>query len=127
MALLAATATGIVRLSAADEPAVASSVLEGADVRCLAVDPVEPSRVYAGTQGAGVIRSDDGGLTWRGASLTGLVVKALAVSACLPGLVYAGTKPPRLFRSADGGRSWRECEAFAQMRRWWWWQPAEKP
>ena len=86
--------------------------------------------VYAGSlliagstcsTGVAVNRSDDGGLTWRGASLTGLVVKALAVSACLPGLVYAGTKPPRLFRSADGGRSWRECEAFAQMRRWWWW------
>jgi hypothetical protein len=93
----------------------------------LAVDPLEPTRVFAGTQGGGVLRSDDGGLSWSSIGLAGLVVKALSVSPAAPGLVYAGTKPPRLFRSADRGRSWSECEAFARMRRWWWWQPAEKP
>jgi hypothetical protein len=39
------------------------NLLPGTDVRCLSVDPLDTSRVYAGTQGAGVLRSDDGGRT----------------------------------------------------------------
>jgi photosystem II stability/assembly factor-like uncharacterized protein len=34
------------------------------DVRALAIDPLVPSRIYAGTGDAGVFRSTDGGLAW---------------------------------------------------------------
>lgn len=127
MALLAATAAGIVRVPTETAAPVATSVLGGVDVRCLAVDPRKPTHVYAGTQGDGVLRSDDAGRTWNPAGLDGVVVKALSVSGGAPGVVYAGTKPPRLYRSADGGTSWEECAGFARMRRPWWWQPAERP
>ena len=53
---------------------------QGLDIRCLAADPAHPQIVYAGTQGQGVLRSDDGGFSWQPAGLTGRIIKSLAVS-----------------------------------------------
>ena len=53
-------------------------LLNDHDVRCLAADPLNPRVIYAGTQGKGVLRSDDGGKTWRSVGLAGQIVKALA-------------------------------------------------
>jgi len=39
-----------------------------ADISTLAIDPEQPSRLYAGTTGQGLFRSDDGGASW---TLTG--------------------------------------------------------
>jgi photosystem II stability/assembly factor-like uncharacterized protein len=94
------------------------------DVRSLAA---QDERVYAGTQGSGVFRSDDAGRSWQRAGLDGHIVKALALSPAAPGSVWAATKPPRLFRSDDNGDTWTELGSFAAMRRRWWWQPAERP
>ena len=49
------------------------------DVRCLAVDPFNPDTVYAGTQGNGMLRSDDRGETWQPAGLNGSVRSQNAV------------------------------------------------
>jgi photosystem II stability/assembly factor-like uncharacterized protein len=81
--------------------------------------------MYAGTQGRGVFRSDDGGATWSPSGLERAIVKALAVGS--DGAVYAGTKPPGLHVSYDAGETWSELEAFRAVRRWYWRQPAEKP
>ena len=116
MALVAATRTGIELVGE-----TVTTARAGIDVRCLAAGG---GRIFAGTQGDGVLRSDDGGHDWQGAGLAGHIVKALAVSA---DTVWAGTKPPRLFKSDDAGTTWRELPAFAQMRRPWWFQPAERP
>jgi hypothetical protein len=103
-------------------------LLTGQDVRCLAADPLNRELIYAGTQGNGVLRSNDGGKTWRPAGLAGQVVKALAVSRTQPGTVYAGTKPALLFVSRDGGANWTELASFRRIRsRWFWFSPAEKP
>jgi hypothetical protein len=104
-------------------------LLADQDVRCLAADPLHPNFVYAGTQGQGVLRSEDGGITWRCAGLTGRIVKALAVSRVEPGAVYAGTKsPPLMFVSRDGGAYWQELEGFRRIRsRPFWFSPAEPP
>jgi photosystem II stability/assembly factor-like uncharacterized protein len=83
--------------------------------------------VYAGTQGSGVLRSNDRGQTWEPTGLPGHVVKALAVSPHQPGTVYAGTKPASVFVSRDGGESWAELDAFHRVRRWFWLSPAEPP
>jgi hypothetical protein len=40
------------------------SFLTDKDVGCLAVDPLSPGVVYAGTERNGVLRSDDRGITW---------------------------------------------------------------
>jgi len=96
------------------------------DARRLAADPLHPGVVYAGTQGRGVLRSDDRGATWRPAGLAGQIVKALAVSRAEPDVVYAGTKPPLIFVSRNGGANWTELDAFRRIRsRHFWFSPAE--
>lgn len=97
------------------------------DVRCLAVNPQIPNVVYAGTQGNGLLRSEDAGKTWTPAGLAGHSVKAISVSPIDPNTVYVGTKPPHLFVSHDGSQTWTEVEPFRQCRRWFWRSPAETP
>jgi photosystem II stability/assembly factor-like uncharacterized protein len=102
--------------------------LNNYDVRCLAVDPLNPSVVYAGTQDKGILRSEDHGATWRPAGLANRSVKSLAVSNTEPGTIYAGTKPAWLFVSRDNGATWAEVESFRHIRgRWHWASPVEKP
>jgi photosystem II stability/assembly factor-like uncharacterized protein len=102
--------------------------LANQDVRCLAADPARPNSVYVGLQGAGVLRSDDGGVTWRPSGLAGSIVKSLAVSHVAPETVYAGTKPALIYVSRDGGARWEELTSFRRIRsRWLWFSPAEKP
>jgi photosystem II stability/assembly factor-like uncharacterized protein len=96
-------------------------------VTCLAGDPSNPLRVYAGTR-RGVLRSDDGGRTWRASGMDGQIVKSLAVSPHAPQVIYAGTKPALMFVSRDGGGTWTELESFRRIpNRWWWFSPAEPP
>jgi hypothetical protein len=98
------------------------------DVRCLAADPHNRNVIYIGTQGNGVLRSTDGGMTWNPAGLAGHVVKAIAVSACEPDTVYAGTKPALVFVSRDGGVQWEELSTFRRIfSRRFWFSPAESP
>lgn len=105
-----------------DEP------LTGEDVRCLAVDPLNRSVVYAGTQGNGVFRSIDHGRTWRTAGLRGHIVKSIAVSGLQPNVLYAGTKPALIFVSQDAGSTWRELSNFRKIEsRRLWFSPAEPP
>lgn len=103
-------------------------LLTGTDVRCFSGDPLNSDTVYAGTQGSGVLRSDDRGRTWRPAGLDGKIVKSLAVSRTEPKTVYAGTKPALLYVSCDGGDSWTELDGFRRVPwRWLWFTPAEPP
>lgn len=125
---LATTGSGLAR-AGKDEQGTWSVefVLGDQNVRCLAVDPNTSSVVYAGTQGNGVLRSEDRGKTWQPAGLQGHIIKALAVSKVESGVVYAGTKPPMLFVSRDRGEHWTELSAFRSLRRWFWRSPAEMP
>jgi hypothetical protein len=101
---------------------------QGNDVSCLAGDPTNTNTIYAGTQGEGLLRSDDSGATWRAAGLAGQTVKALAVSPHDSRVIYAGTKPAYLFVSHDSGHTWKELVGFRRIPgRWWWFSPAESP
>jgi len=123
---IATTGRGIARATPGpDGHGSVAFLLADQDVRCLAADPLNPGVVYAGTQGNGVLRSDDGGKTWRPAGLGGHTVKALAVSRTRPAMVCAGTKPPRMFVSHDGGAHWAELESFRRKRAFWWFSPAD--
>lgn len=125
---LAATGDGLARAKLAAGAWSVERLLAGRDVRCLAADPLQAGRLYAGTQGEGVLRSDDRGQSWRPSGLVGHVVKSLAASPLVPGTVYAGTKPALVFRSRDGGESWHELAGFRRIRfRRLWFSPAEKP
>ncbi len=89
------------------------------DVRCLARVGL---RVYAGTNGSGVLRSDDGGATWRPAGLGGVAIRSLGAEG---ERVVAGSQPPLVYRSDDRGEGWLPLESFP--RRSYWWQPAQAP
>jgi photosystem II stability/assembly factor-like uncharacterized protein len=93
----------------------------------LAVDPHRRGAVFAGTQGNGIVRSNDAGKTWEAAGLDGQVVKSIAVSPAQPGLVFAGTNPARVFVSRDNAQTWNELNSFQRVRKWWWFSPAESP
>jgi uncharacterized repeat protein (TIGR01451 family) len=82
--------------------------LPASDVTALAVDPITPSIVYAGTDGSGLYKSSDGGATWRQQQLSGLAgsrVTTIALDPSNPQSVYAGAGRG-LFRSADAGVTW---------------------
>jgi len=91
-----------------------SRTLRGSGAQCLAVDPTNPSVLYAGLREGGVRRSDDGGRAWVDCALPESGVFSLAISPA-DGAVYAGTEPSRLFRSDDDGASWRELEALLEL------------
>lgn len=102
--------------------------LTGQDVRCLAGRPPDPNVIYAGTQGNGVLRSDDRGRSWQPAGLPGKIVKALAVSPQEPRTLYAGTKPALMFVTHNGGETWAELRGFRRIPwRRLWFSPAESP
>lgn len=126
---IATTGSGLARASrSSDNQWRVEFLIADQDVRCLASAPLNPQAVYAGTQGGGVLRSDDSGKTWHPAGLDGHIVKSLAVSHAEPGVVYAGTKPALVFVSRDGGTNWTELDAFRRIRsRRLWFSPAEKP
>jgi len=80
----------------------------------LAIDPVDPSILFAGTRPAGVYRSLDGGRQWeklavdiaRECSIGTPFVTALAVNPDDHRIVWAGVEIDGVFRSVDGGDTW---------------------
>jgi photosystem II stability/assembly factor-like uncharacterized protein len=111
--------------------------LTGRPAQCVAADPLHPERVYCGTFGAGLWRSDDAGATWRPAGVNGgtdggtdggtnggggipyAEVMSVAVSRLErsggEAVVWVGTEPSALFRSEDGGETWGECDALRRL------------
>jgi photosystem II stability/assembly factor-like uncharacterized protein len=84
----------------------------------LAVDPVDPLILFAGTRPAGVYRSRDGGLQWEQLALdiakecsigTPLVTSVL-VDPDDHRMVWAGVEIDGVFRSLDGGDTWTHVE-----------------
>jgi len=126
---IATTGQGIERASLrADDQWEVESLLSECDVRCLAAHPLDKNVVYAGTQGSGVLRSNNAGKTWQLAGLPDHSVTALAVSSLEPGTIFAGTKPALLFASRDGGATWTELAGFRHIPfRRLWFSPAEPP
>jgi photosystem II stability/assembly factor-like uncharacterized protein len=79
---------------------------EGTIQASLAVNPQNPSTVYAGTSG-GVFRSTDRGghWTWSSAGLGGLGAGAIAIDPAEPATAYVATAAD-VFKTTDGGRQW---------------------
>lgn len=98
-----------------------SAQLEGKALECVAADPLRPERVYCGTRGEGLWRSDDAGASWKpvGEGIRYADITSVAVSpverAGDDGVVYAGTEPTALFRSDDGGATWHELVGLAAL------------
>ena len=81
----------------------------------LAVHPLAPQTAYAFGLGAGLLKTEDGGATWRLLPYTGVLrdVFVLTVDPLDPDIVYAGgdlephASACTAVRSLDGGETWR--------------------
>ena len=102
-----------------------TTLLPGTQVNCFVTDPHNPNIIYAGTQGHGVLRSEDWGESWHPAGMEGQVIKSLAVSRSEQEVLYAGIRPPAVFVSRDGGENWAELPSFRQMREPSWKTPTD--
>lgn len=96
-------------------------------INCLAADPFDEQVVYAGSEGEGLLCSQDRGQTWQPLGPLGFSIKSLAPSPHEQGVLYAGMKPASVYVSRDGGQRWRELTGFRRVRRWYWFSPAEPP
>jgi photosystem II stability/assembly factor-like uncharacterized protein len=76
-------------------------------VLSIAVDPVNPDRLWVSTHGGGVWRSGDGGATWShsGKELSDRVVSYVVIQP-KSNVLWAGVEPSSLARSKDGGQTW---------------------
>lgn len=119
--LYASTPRGLYK--SASVGGVWSRILDNPNVTALAIDPQASTTLYAGTAhvsqnlpesiGAGILKSTDGGATWRGIN-TGLptvsgqgvvTIRGLVIDPRTPTTLYA-VVGDRAFRSTDGGGSW---------------------
>ena len=84
-------------------------------VLTLAVDPQNPDKLYAGTNGGGVFKSNNGGADWvsinSGLTAPGLTVQSLAIEQGNPNKLYAGTKYGGVYRSSDSGDNWTPADS----------------
>jgi len=87
--------------------------------------------IYAGTEPAGLFRSEDYGETWRDRPALRTVpntdkwmfpspphiahVKTIAFDPRDPQTIYAGVEQGALLQTIDGGHTWRELESFSRQ------------
>lgn len=89
--------------------------LEGSGAQCVAADPHDPDRAFAGTFDAGLYRTRDGGRSWEQANEGIPHPRVLAVTVSPHGAVYAGTEPSSLFHSTDNGATWEDLAALRDV------------
>jgi len=76
-------------------------------ITAIAADPKDEDVVYAGTEGAGVYKSIDGGLSWRPIML-GLPrsrVYSLTIDPNNPQTIYIGLDEGEIYKSTNGGKN----------------------
>jgi YVTN family beta-propeller protein len=110
-------------------PSTSYPLGEGRSVLALAIDPVTPSTLYAGTgggtpavEGHGVFKSTDAGVTWGPANIglpPSTCVSALALDPLVPSTLYAAAggffctasgvfkSVGGVFKSTDSGATWK--------------------
>lgn len=115
LALVVATRTDVLCLDRDGEVVASASEPGGHRPACLAADAGSSGRVWCGTEGGGVLRSDDAGRSWRSAGLGGEHVTSVAPSPARAGLVWAGTEPSALWRSHDAGDTWERTEGLLDL------------
>src|SRR3989442_3481935 len=93
----------------------------GLEVWSVTVHPKNPRVVYAGTSPVGIVRSEDGGQTWKQLPNVSQPERIKMAFACrvmriaiVPGSpdeLYAGLEVAGAMRSLDGGEHWSDCSA----------------
>ncbi len=120
-ALFIGTGYGYVKVvrNGRESDAYSNELANSGGVRCpIVVDCANPRMLFAGTARAGVVRSHDGGETWRAMNdgLTKSEVWWLEQHP-ITGELWAGVSPAAMFTSADRGEHWVECEQLQRLPR----------
>jgi len=92
-----------------------------AEALVLAMNPVNPSILYAGTANHGVYESTDGGANWNSINvgIPGTAfVNSLIVDPANPSVLYAGVLQGgnAVYKSTDGGGSWSPVAALTGLK-----------
>jgi hypothetical protein len=87
------------------------------NISALAIDPLNPSTVYATTsdcndQGGFLWKSTDGGATWHNTKLNVGWAGSLAIDPQNPETLYAGAHAHGVAKSTDGGTTWEKLRSL---------------
>ena len=84
----------------------------GNDFRAIAVNPVNPKVIYAGGHELAVIKSVDGGISWRqeARGLPTKDIQPLALDPTKPDILHAWAGKQGLYRTKDGAKSWSRVD-----------------
>jgi len=87
------------------------------EVMDVAINPVSPTVLYAGTRHYGVFASTDGGTAWKDANpgLAGVVPDYMALSPDDPYGIYAYAHSMGLLKSGNGGGSWQSLNLLRNV------------
>lgn len=83
----------------------------GVDILSLAVDPYDANTAYAGTRGAGILKTEDGGQNWQYLPFQSERVYGLDIDPLDSKIIYASgvwQKRGKIFKSRDSGKTWGE-------------------
>ena len=84
-------------------------ITEMFEIKSVAVDPTNPSIVYAGNSDSqyALFRSNDGGATWtsRSTNLAAGTANAIAIDPSNPSTIYLGS-PTAVWKTTDAGVTW---------------------
>jgi photosystem II stability/assembly factor-like uncharacterized protein len=79
-------------------------------VNVIVVVPTQPTTLYVGTEGRGVLKSIDGGATWKEMNCgIDRFVHAVAINPRAPIVLYAASYDD-VFMSTDGGEHWKSLQ-----------------
>jgi photosystem II stability/assembly factor-like uncharacterized protein len=80
----------------------------------LAADPLNSGTVYVGsTRGYGVVKTTDGGASWKSFGVGAVNVKSVTVDPHNSGTLYAVSDfPQSIFKTTDGGMNWAVSSRF---------------
>lgn len=81
---------------------------DGGHIVSIAIDPSNAAVMYAGTWGAGVYKSIDGGNSWKliNSGLGNYYINTIAIDPINTSIVYLGTQMDGVYKTSDGGSSW---------------------
>jgi photosystem II stability/assembly factor-like uncharacterized protein len=87
------------------------SVLSGFPTHSLALDPSNPSTLYAASDFSGVFKTSDGGTSWVGTYQANININTVAIDPVATQNLYLATYPAHLLKSTNGGASWNPIAA----------------
>ena len=81
---------------------------DGGHIVSIAIDPNNASVIYAGTWGAGIYKSMDGGQSWTlmNSGLGNYYVNTVVIDPTNTSTIYAGTQTDGVYKSTNGGGAW---------------------